>query len=387
MDCTKFPRASEILEAFNLCSNPKEQIELFKGLATRTEPPLEAFVELLRTSKQEVILALTIQALGQITNPQLNKQLKRSTDLLEILSQRARPTSTDLIRWAAATTIERINFDFIAVSAYLTEKIRNIAKKIVQAKIERFADQTLVTSLDYQEFVHFWLYGPFDKLKEITVGYEFWELWQEWQSKREKGWQDSPNEQEVERLNKFSVCWEVMTALDAESIQHRIRKYHDFQNRISQITSINSQFYDNIFSREDARIKQLIIDERDKLITDDPSNLRSIVDEFYSLSLNVINNDDRNLRGKIRRLRKIILKLTQGVLLFGLGFIVIFFVLQIGDFSLRFQVLVAILVLYLISLQVLLYYLDKNQKKLKELSRDRDKFYLEINQLNEILLQ
>jgi len=219
MDCTNLNNAAEILEAFRVCQNPGEQIELFESLATRSDPPIEAFVELLRNIKLEVVLALTIQAFGQITNADVKARLKQSDDLLAMLSQQAQSGASDLIRWSAATAIETLGFDFIAVSQHLTEEPRGIAEKIVQSKIKRFVDRDLLESEGYQEFLNFWIYGDRYKLREVTLDYDVWKLQTEWSSKKDKGWQNSEDRQEIERLNKFSVCWEVMKKLDLKGLK------------------------------------------------------------------------------------------------------------------------------------------------------------------------
>lgn len=122
MDCNNLHTAAEVLEAFRACSDTGEEIELFECLATRPEPPLEAFVEILKNIPLEPVLALTIQAFGKITNADIKARLKQSDDLLEMLSRQAQSGSTDLIRWAAATAIEEVGFDFIAVSRYLSQE-------------------------------------------------------------------------------------------------------------------------------------------------------------------------------------------------------------------------------------------------------------------------
>jgi len=219
MDCTHLNTAAEVLEDFRACNNPGEQIELFECLATRPEPPLEAFVELLKNIHLEPVLALTIQAFGKITDADLKARLKQSDDLLAMLSQQVQSGSTDFIRWCAVATIESVGFDFIAVSQRLSEEPRHIAERIMQPKVKRFVDPNLVQSNDYDEFIRFWTYSSRDKLREVTLGYKFWELKEEWQSKKERGWRDSRNEQEVERLNKFSVCWDVMNNLDLRGLK------------------------------------------------------------------------------------------------------------------------------------------------------------------------
>jgi len=166
-----------------------------------------------------VVLALTIQAFGQITNADVKARLKQSDDLLAMLSQQAQSGSSDLIRWSAATVIENVGFDFIAVSQHLTEEPRSIAEKIVQSKIKRFVDRDLLESEGYQEFLNFWIYGDRYKLREVTLDYDFGKLHTKWQYQKQRGWHDSKDRQEIERLNKFSVCWQVMNALDLRGLK------------------------------------------------------------------------------------------------------------------------------------------------------------------------
>lgn len=169
MDCTNLHTAAEVLEAFRACHDTGEEIELFECLATRPEPPLEAFAEILKNIHLEPVLALTIQAFGKITNTDIKARLKQSDDLLEMLSRKAQSGSTDLIRWAAATVIEEVGFDFIAVSRYLSQEPKKIAAKINELKIKRFAEPNLLSSSDYDEFIHFWAYGPAYVLREDAV--------------------------------------------------------------------------------------------------------------------------------------------------------------------------------------------------------------------------
>jgi hypothetical protein len=108
MDYREIDTAAEILAAFKGYANAGEEIQLFESLAQRDEPPLNAFVEILKNIKLETVLALTIQAFGKITNDDVKARLKGSEDLLELLCDRAKSGSSDLIKWSAATTIERL---------------------------------------------------------------------------------------------------------------------------------------------------------------------------------------------------------------------------------------------------------------------------------------
>ncbi len=169
MNCTDINTAAEIIEAFRVCKNPGEQIELFECLATRSDPPVESFLQILAGVKLEVVVVLTIQAFGKITDADTKVRLKESDGLLTILSQYAQSGATDLIRWMAATTINIVGFDFIQVSLHLTEEPRKIAEKILQSKVRRFADSNLVNSDDYDEFLRFWIYGAKNELRPVTL--------------------------------------------------------------------------------------------------------------------------------------------------------------------------------------------------------------------------
>jgi Tetratricopeptide repeat len=169
MNCTDINTAAEIIAAFRVCNNPGEQIELFECLATRSDPPVDTFVEILAGVKLEVVVVLTIQAFGKITDADTKVRLKESDGLLTILSQYAQSGATDLIRWMAATTINIVGFDFIQVSLHLTEEPRKITEKILQSKVRRFADSNLVNSDDYDEFVRFWIYGAKNELRDVTL--------------------------------------------------------------------------------------------------------------------------------------------------------------------------------------------------------------------------
>jgi hypothetical protein len=71
MDYTQINDAAEIIKAFQSCQNAKEQIELFEGLATRSNPPVDEFKTLLERIKLEAVLALTMRGLTQITNTEV----------------------------------------------------------------------------------------------------------------------------------------------------------------------------------------------------------------------------------------------------------------------------------------------------------------------------
>ncbi len=141
MDYSSLRTAADIINAFRECQNAGEQIDLFEALATTYEPPVEAFVEILRNVKLEAVVALTSQAFGKIKDVDIRERSKQSEDLLAILSEQAQSGKTDLIRWSAATTIENLGFDFIAVSRYLTVEPKSIAERIVQGKIKRIEDK------------------------------------------------------------------------------------------------------------------------------------------------------------------------------------------------------------------------------------------------------
>jgi hypothetical protein len=128
--------ASDILEAFRKCKNPGEEIDLFESLATRTEAPIEAFQEILQTVKIEAVLALTIRAFGLVTIPELKTQLKQNDKLLAMLSDRSKSGPSDLIRWSAAKTIDKIGFGFLAISQHLAEEPFQIFYQIL-ANINR----------------------------------------------------------------------------------------------------------------------------------------------------------------------------------------------------------------------------------------------------------
>jgi WD40 repeat protein len=153
--------ANEILNAFRLCNNdPREEVKLFDSLATRPEPPVDAFIELLKDVKMESVLALTIQALGKITDASVKTDLKESNNLLEMLSQQAISGSSDLICWSAATAIEEIGFNFLLFAKFLPAYPRQIADRIVQARNKPNSNSS-------NESVNFWdYYRAFDRLRK-----------------------------------------------------------------------------------------------------------------------------------------------------------------------------------------------------------------------------
>ena len=165
---------ADILQAFKGCENAGEEIWLFESLAERDEPPIDAFVEILKNIKLETVLALAIQAFGKIRNDEVKARLKESDVLLELLSDRAKFGSSDLIKWSAATVIERIGFDFIAVSRYLTEEPEAIVQRIVQSKVRLLADvdksgHSIAEHNGYDSLIRFWVYGATYELRSATV--------------------------------------------------------------------------------------------------------------------------------------------------------------------------------------------------------------------------
>jgi len=133
--------AAEILNAFREYDSLREKVELFNSLATRPDPPIEAFVELVKAIKLETVLALTILAFGKIASPEIKSQLKESTDLLELLSQKIESGSSDLIQWSAATAIEEIGFDFLLVSQYLSEDPKTIIDNLLERREKDLSDK------------------------------------------------------------------------------------------------------------------------------------------------------------------------------------------------------------------------------------------------------
>jgi hypothetical protein len=174
MNCDNINTAEEILTAFQRCGNAGEEIELFETLAWRDEPPVEAFVEIVRKIKLETVLALAIQAFGNIKNPDIKENLKKSDDLLAMLCEQAKSGATDLIRWSAATAIENVGFGFISVSQYLTEEPSGIIQRIVQSKVKVLMDaernrSSIKENSDYDSFIRFWVYGATYELRAATV--------------------------------------------------------------------------------------------------------------------------------------------------------------------------------------------------------------------------
>jgi hypothetical protein len=153
----------EILRAFGACQTPGKKLELFKLLATRPDPPTEAFFDLL-TNKNNHILALAIQAFGQLDDC-FKSESKESPRLAKSLSELAQSGQSDLVRWAAAQTIESIGFDLALYSEHLSGEPNQIANKIVQTKLKILTDHTPISEQD--EFWDFWTYGPADRLKNV----------------------------------------------------------------------------------------------------------------------------------------------------------------------------------------------------------------------------
>jgi hypothetical protein len=174
MDYREIDTAEQLLNAFKQCQNAGEEIQLFESLAEREHPPVDAFVEILRKIKLETVLALAIQAFGKITNDDVKATLKGSEDLLVMLCEKAKSGATDLIRWSAATTIEKVGFSFIDVCQYLTEEPTGIIQRIVQSKVKVLTDAErnrhgIKENNDYDSFIRFWVYGATYELRAATV--------------------------------------------------------------------------------------------------------------------------------------------------------------------------------------------------------------------------
>jgi hypothetical protein len=174
MDYREIDTAAEILAAFKGCANAGEEIQLFESLAEREQPPVGEFVTILKEIKLETALALAIQAFGKIKDDEIKAGLKGSNDLLVLLCEQAKSGSTDLIRWSAATTIEQIGFDFIAVSRHLTEEPEVIIQRIVQSKVKVLTDAErnrhgIKENNDYDSLIRFWVYGATYELRAATV--------------------------------------------------------------------------------------------------------------------------------------------------------------------------------------------------------------------------
>jgi hypothetical protein len=174
MDYREIDTAADILAAFKGCANAGEEIQLFESLAEREHPPVGEFVTILKEIKLETALALAIQAFGKIKDDEIKAGLKVSGDLLALLCEQAKSGATDLIRWSAATTIEKIGFDFIAVSRHLTEEPEVIIQRIVQSKVKVLTDAErnrhgIKENNDYDSLIRFWVYGATYELRSATV--------------------------------------------------------------------------------------------------------------------------------------------------------------------------------------------------------------------------
>jgi hypothetical protein len=171
--------ASDILEAFRACKNPGEEIELFECLATRAEPPVAAFLEILEKVKLEAALVLTITAFGLISNAEIEAELKQNNELLTMLSDRAKTGASNLIRWAATVTIDKIGFSFLGISQHFAEEPFHIADKILESKRKILIDlddrskgEQTMDKGEYKESVSFWTYGPTYVLRSISPKYQ-----------------------------------------------------------------------------------------------------------------------------------------------------------------------------------------------------------------------
>jgi hypothetical protein len=147
----------DILKAFQGCQDAGEEIDLFEALAWRDKPPIDAFIEIVRKIKLEPLLALATQALGWVKDAEILERLKKSDELLEILSNLAKSGATDLIKWSAAKSIVAIGFDFISVSQHLTEMPGNIIEKMYAKHSKK--------NTTGNDSINFWVYGDTYQLR------------------------------------------------------------------------------------------------------------------------------------------------------------------------------------------------------------------------------
>jgi hypothetical protein len=179
MNCENITTASDILEAFRVCKNPGEEIELFECLATRTDPPVAAFLEILEKVKLEAALILAIEAFGLISNGEVKAELKQNNELLGMLIDRVKNGTSDLIRWSAIVTIDKIGFGFLDISQHFAEEPFHIGDKILESKRKILIDlddrskgEQTIDKAEYKESVYFWTYGPTYALRSISPKYQ-----------------------------------------------------------------------------------------------------------------------------------------------------------------------------------------------------------------------
>jgi hypothetical protein len=179
MNCENITTASDILEAFRVCKNPGEEIELFECLATRADPPVAAFLEILEKVKLEAALVLTIEAFALINNAEIKAELKQNNELLGMLSDRAKTGASNLIRWAATVTIDKIGFSFLGISQHFVEEPFQVADKILESKRKLLIDlddrskgEQTMDKGEYKDSVYFWTYGPTYVLRSISPKYQ-----------------------------------------------------------------------------------------------------------------------------------------------------------------------------------------------------------------------
>jgi hypothetical protein len=177
MNYSKLKTASNIIEIFHQCRNPGEEIILFEILVSRLDPPIQAFVEILHNVKLEPVLVLTIKAFWAIRNSDIKDRLKKSDDLLMMLSKQAECGTSDLIRWTAAVAIDRIGFSKVSISQNLSQSPAKIAESILDSKRRILSacedkskgEQKITDRNDYQSFIDFWVYGPTNELRAMTA--------------------------------------------------------------------------------------------------------------------------------------------------------------------------------------------------------------------------
>ena len=157
---------NQILNAFFLCNNnPTEEAQLFDSLLCRSNPPVEALINLLTETKIEPILVLAIQTLGNINYTNIKTKLRKNQQLLKILCRQAQLGATDLIRWSAAMAIKEISFQQSEVRKHLSGEPSLIAYKILQEKEKK-------PGKNANDSVNFWDY--FRALEQLRKALSNW---------------------------------------------------------------------------------------------------------------------------------------------------------------------------------------------------------------------
>lgn len=166
--------AADLRLSFDQQANAGDQVEMFFAMA-EGDPviALISFIPIVKNYTSSPIKSLAIQGLGKIANSYRQELAscasQESQELLKLLCDEIKSSSSDLIAWAAAEALQKIGFLPENIQhregGNLSEPPLRIQNEIVDRKIReidkinRYNSQKKFTA-EYERFLEFWIYGP-----------------------------------------------------------------------------------------------------------------------------------------------------------------------------------------------------------------------------------